>query len=327
MKMLIVILAIFGTLQAASAAVKPELTVYIYESMGWISEKMAPEFEKRNDCTLKLVKFTDAGSILARLKLEASSPRADVAVGFTQALTLLARKAGLLSAYQSKSLTNLSRDGLVFDADGYATPYDYGSLAFVYDPAKLTNVPKSFREVAAMKRSLLMQDPRISSTGQDFLLWTIAVFGKDWKDFWKTMKSAVLARTPGWDESFAKFEAGEAPMMVSYATDGAYAFQNYGAVKYQAFLPEEGAYIQVEGVSLVKGTKREALAKKFIDFMLSPDFQNEIPLHQWMFPATKVALPECFRYALIPTKTVSLKNAELEGMLEKWLIEWEEIMK
>lgn len=36
--------------------------------------------------------------------------------------------------------------------------------------------------------------------------------------FWTTIQPAIYNVEPGWEEAFAKFTAGEAPMMVGYAT-------------------------------------------------------------------------------------------------------------
>jgi thiamine transport system substrate-binding protein len=323
-KIVCALIAVAAFLPAVKAA-DPELTVYTYESLDWIKTKAVPAFEKANGCKVKIVKFTDAGNIVARLKLESANPAADCAVGLTPSLVYNAKKNGLIEKISTKSFGRIEDKKIIFDAE-YALPFDYGALAIVYNPAKMKKAPSSFADVLAVKKGLIIQDPRTSSTGQDFLLWTVTLYGKDWKDFWKKLNASILTVTPGWDASFAKFEAGEAPMMLSYATDGAYSWHNYKSIKYKAFIPKEGGYVQIESSCVVKGTKKAALALKFAEFMLSDDVQKEIPLNQWMFPAAKTKLPEAFIYAEKPKK-VLVPSREIIADMEKYLSEWQDLSR
>lgn len=309
-----------------SAFAGETVTIYTYESLGWLSKTAIPAFEKMHNCKVKLVTFTDAGNIAARLKLEKKSPKADCVVGLTPALVAMSKSEGLLQQYKSDKLSMIEDKSLIFDAE-YAVPFDYGALAFVYNPAKLKEIPSTFEDLTKLPKGLIIQDPRTSSTGQDFLLWTIAVKGKDWKNYWARLKPSILTVTPGWSESFAKFEAGEAPIMLSYATDGAYAWENYKSLTYKAFIPNDGGYVQIESSCIVKGAGHAEKAKAFADFMLSPNVQNQIPLNQWMFPVTKVKLPDSFKYAQKLKKTESLEPKDIADNLARYLKEWAEIMK
>ncbi|MEA1972490.1 MAG: ABC transporter substrate-binding protein, partial [Candidatus Cloacimonadota bacterium] len=97
--------------------------------------------------------------------------------------------------------------------------------------------------------------------------------------------------------------------------------------KYKAFIPQEGGFIQKEGVGIVKGTKNKKLAESFVNFMLSKEFQEEIPLHQWMFPVMKIQMPDAFKYAVKPEKLLDIDTEKVSKNLEKWLDEWEELMQ
>ena len=233
---------------------------------------------------------------------------------------------GLLQPYISPMLSKLRDPNLIFDKDYYVTPFDYGAIAFVYDPSKLSKIPEKMEDISAYKNSLIIQDPKSSSTGQALLIWTIALYNDSWTDFWKKMKPAVLTVTPSWDDAFSKFEQGEAPIMLSYATDGAYSYHYYQSTKYKAFIPKDGAYVQIEGAGIVKGSKNKQLAQKFIDFLLSDEFQQEVALNQWMFPVTDVKLPEAFKYAVVPEKILSVDIKAISSQMDKYIKTWEEIM-
>ncbi|MDY6894821.1 MAG: thiamine ABC transporter substrate-binding protein [Thermotogota bacterium] len=303
-----------------------ELTVYVYESFSWIEEGMVQKFEEMNDCEVKVVKLGDAGNVLTRLVLEKKNPRADVVIGLDQSLAAKAVEEDLLIPYKPKNIENVKDKTLIFDPEYYVIPYDYGAIAIIYDPEKIQEGLESFEDLTKYQNSLIIQDPRASSTGQAFLLWTIAVYGNDWKDFWERLKPAILTVSPSWDDSFAKFEIGEAPMMVSYATDSAYSQYYYGSSKYKVFIPKEGAYVQIEGAGIVKGTDNLDLAQEFIEFLLTEDFQKEIPLNQWMFPVIDVELPEVYQHAVVPEKILTIPAQEISNNLEKWLKEWEALL-
>jgi thiamine transport system substrate-binding protein len=302
------------------------LTVYVYDSLDWIKKGTIQKFEKMYGVDVNVVVLGDGGNVLARLKMEKKNPKADVVIGLDQSLSVLAINEDLIMPYKPLNISKIKSDDLIYDKTYHLIPYDYGAIAIVYDPEKLDVVPKSFEDLTKMNKKLIIQDPRTSSTGQAFLLWTIAVYKDQWKDFWKRLKPAILTVTPGWSEAFAKFESGEAPMMVSYATDGAYSYYYYNSTKYKAFIPEEGAYVQIEGAGIVKGSKNIELAKRFIEFILFDEFQKEIPLNQWMFPVIDTELPEAFKYAIIPNKILTVSPEDIDKNMEKWLEEWEEIM-
>lgn len=309
-----------------SIVLSEELTVYVYESFSWIEQGTVQKFEEMNDCEVKVVKLGDAGNVLTRLVLEKKNPRADVVIGLDQSLAAKAVEEDLLIPYKPKNIENVAAKALIFDPEYYVIPYDYGAIAIIYDPEKIQEELVSFEDLTKYKNSLIIQDPRASSTGQAFLLWTIAVYENEWKDFWERLKPAILTVSPSWDDSFAKFEIGEAPMMVSYATDSAYSQYYYGSSKYKVFIPKEGAYVQIEGAGIVKGTDNLDLAQKFIEFMLTENFQKGIPLNQWMFPVIDVELPEVYQYAVVPEKILTIPAQEISNNLQIWLNEWEALL-
>ena len=240
---------------AAGFSQKPEttLTVYTYDSMSWIEDRLTKSFEEKNGCKVNVVKFESTSKIISRLILEKRKPKADVAIGLTPSMLIQAKQNKVLAKYGSPALKSVKNRELIFDRDLYTTPFDYGAIAFIYNPAKISPEPKSFEDLLNHKNAVIIQDPRTSSTGTDFLFWTIAKYGNGWEKFWENFRGSVLTAAPGWSEAFSKFENGEAPVMVSYSTDGAYSMHNYGSSKYRAFIPDSEGFIQIEGVSVTAG--------------------------------------------------------------------------
>lgn len=302
-----------------------ELVVYTYSSFAsGIAQKVLPIFERQNNVKVKVLSFGDAGNVLARLILEKDQPKADVVIGLDQPLLRRAISEGLLTQFVPQNISKV-RNKELLDTQGYGTPFDYGAIALVYNTEDIENPPKSFKELLdeRFRKKLVVQDPRTSSTGLSFMLWTIAVFGEDgFLDYWKNLKNNILTITPGWDEAFSMLETGEADIMVSYATDGAYSYHEYGSLKYLPVIMEEGAFVQIEYAAIVKGTKNLDLAKKFIEFVLSEEFQSQIPLNQWMYPVIEIELPQAYKYAPKIDKVLSFDYDTFDQKGKEWLEKW-----
>ncbi len=313
---------------------KPEtLTVYAYDSFQSVAKVTIPKFEKEYNVKVKLITLGDAGKVLNRLILEKDHPRADVVIGIDNSLAAKAIEAGVLEVYKPKNIDLVPEDlvkGL--DPTYHLIPYDYGPIAIVYKKDEVKNPPKTFEDLLKpeWKKSLIVEDPRTSSTGMSFLLWTIGAYGDPgWLYYWEKLKPQIYQITEGWDAGWEMWDKGEAPLFVSYATDPAYsAYYNNGTEPDIGVILLNGtAYVQIEGVGIVKGTKHRELAEKFIEFMLTNKFQNEIPLHNWMFPASKNAtLPDVFKYAVKPEKIINPDPEEIKANHNRWIREWVELM-
>ncbi len=308
------------------------LTIYTYDSM--VSEyglgpKVIPKFEEQCNCKVNLVAKGDAGAVLTTLELEKDSPKADIVIGIDNSLYKKAIEKQLLEKFTPKNIEIVPQD-MRFDKEGYITPFDFGYIAFVYDSKKITNQLDSFESLLDpdLKKKIAIQHPRTSSPGLALLLWTVKVFGDPgYKEFWKQVKPNVLTVTDGWDESAGLFSAGEVPMYLSYATSPAYYAGAERKYNFVAAKFNEGHYLQVEGIAIVKGTKNRQLAEKFVEFSLTEDFQKEIPLTQYMFPINQsVQLPDAFEFALKPDKKLELDTALVDQKQEEWILEWEKIM-
>lgn len=319
MKRAVLLLVLISTFVVYAA----QLVIYTSDSFaGGIAKVVIPKFEQLYKCKVKVVSFGSMGDVLARLIAEKNSPKADVVVGLNQQQLMKAVAEGILEKFRPVNAKNIVYRGLVTD---YGTVYDYGALAMIYNVEKIKNPPRTFWDLTKpeYKGKFVLIDPRTSSTGLAFFMWTIAALGEEGAfEFWSKVKSNVLTFTSGWSAAFKMLETGEADMIVSYATDGAYSMHRYGTIKYMPVIFEEGAYVLEEYASVVKGAKNSALARAFIEFLLTPDFQKEVPLNQWMYPVINVELPDVFKkYVPQPRKILRVPsdiNNRLDELLKKW---------
>lgn len=333
-KMIIILMVVatgFGLTDFGYAQEKEELVIYAYDSfISWgLAEATMGKFEEANNCKITLIATGDAGQVMSRVVLEKENPQADIVVGIDNNYLAKALKHDILAPYTSKNI-HLVPEDLILDPSFHLTPFEYGFIAFVYDSEKIKEPPKSLKDLTnpKWKGKIILEDPRTSSPGISFLLWTIAVFGEDkYLEYWEQLKPSILTITKGWDTAYGMFISGEAPIVLSYATSPAYHVEVENSARYLAAPMEEGFYRQVEGMGIVKGSKHQELAKKFIDFMLTPDFQKEIPLTQWVFPINPtVELPKSFEYAAKSDRFLTLDPERIEQNYDKWLKAWTELM-
>ncbi len=319
----------FVTLFVAGIFATETLTVYTYDSfISGMARQIGPTFEKMYNCKVKFLSFGDSGNLLSRLILERSHPRADVVVGLSQSQIPEALKYGLFQPYKPTNIASVVNKTFLIDPKYRVIPFDYGALAIDYNLKTVKNPPKSFKDLLDPKfsHSLVVEDPRTSSTGLDFLLWTIGVYGNRWQSYWKKLMNSIKTITSGWGSAFEMLEKGEAPMMVSFATDKAYDYYYYKGSTIGVIIPSEGAYVMVEYAGILKGAKHLSLARKFMNFVLSKDFQEAVPLNQWMYPVTNVKLPKVYKYAPKVKKIVFISPTKIQKNLSKWLEEWSSLV-
>ena len=183
------------------------------------------------------------------------------------------------------------------------------------------------------KGLLVVENPATSSPGLAFLLATVARFGREgYLDFWKSLNQNGLLVTNGWKEAywghFSAASKGDRPLVVSYASSPAaevfYAEEKPEEASTGVLIKNGSAFRQIEYAGILKGTKNPDLAKAFVDFMLSREFQEDIPLQMFVFPAVKdAALPPVFRqHARISSDAAVLPWDEIATMRDTWIDEW-----
>ncbi len=316
-----------------------ELLVYTYDSfVAWgPAQEIKEKFEETHPGTeLVWIAPGDSSEMLSRLlgELELGLPTADVFLGVADVEVHRALAHEAFLGLEPRLIPNLQYvpEDIRLEEDAYVVPYDYGYVTFVYDADALPaeHVPTTLEDLLhpELKGNIVLQDPRTSSPGLSFLLWTIAHFGDGWTDFWRELLPNVLTVTKGWTESFEMFEAGEAPIVVSYATDEAYSYIVHGDLRYRVLTPGGEGYRQVEYMGVVRTTDSPELAHSLLDIVLSHQIQELIPTSQWMFPANQDAdTPEDFQqYAIIPENPVALDLDIVEEHLEEWISEWQRIL-
>ncbi len=169
---------------------------------------------------------------------------------------------------------------------------------------------------------VIYQDPRTSTPGQGLMLWMKSVYGDEAPTAWAQLAKKTVTVTKGWSEAYGMFLDGEADMVLSYTTSPAYHLIAESKPQYRAAAFEEGHYRQVEVAAKLKGATQGKLADQFLQFMVSPAFQNEIPGGNWMYPVTDVALPKGFEQMITVAKPLTFSSDEVAADRKGWIREW-----
>jgi len=315
-----------------------QLVVYTYDSfVSWgparaIEEKFEAMFP---GVDLVWVAVGDSSEMLSRLiaELKLGVPTADVFLGLADVELPRALAHKVFQPLDPAQIPNLADvpEDLLFDKTGHVLPYDHGYVTFVYDAELLPQelVPRTLDDLLRpeLRGKIILTDPRTSSPGLSFLLWTIAYYGEGWLDYWRKLIPNVLTITKGWSEAYDMFLAGEAPIVLSYSTDTAYSYIEHGSLRYRVITPDGEAFRQIEGMGIVRGTDEPELAHALLNLVLSVEIQELIPTTQWMFPVNaKAKLPAGYEYAVIPEKPVSLDPELVGAKLEEWLELWQRLL-
>ncbi|HCZ9714405.1 TPA: thiamine ABC transporter substrate binding subunit [Vibrio parahaemolyticus] len=325
MKTTLNLIALAAITSTSAFAAENTLTIYTYDSFAadWgPGPKIEQAFEAKCGCDVNFVALDDGVSILNRLRLEGGNSKADIVLGLDNNLMAEAKKTGLLTEHNVDTANTLLPNGW---SDTTFVPYDYGYFAFVYNKEKLANPPKSMKELVEARDDLkvIYQDPRTSTPGQGLMLWMKSIYGDDVTQAWQKLASKTVTVTKGWSEAYSMFLNGESDLVLSYTTSPAYHLIAENDSKFATANFSEGHYMQVEVAAKVKGSKNSELADKFMDFILSDEFQSAMPTGNWMYPVTDVELPKGFETLNVPSKSLSFSADEVAKMRKSWIREWQ----
>jgi len=305
----------------------PRLTVYTYDS--FISEwgpgpAVTEAFEARCNCRLNWVAVDSSLGLMGRLLLEGGASRADVVLGLDAALAAEAAQSGLFTPHGQDTAR------LALPApwtDPLFLPFDYGYFAFIYDSRRLTEPPRSLRELVfapAGGPTVIIQDPRSSTPGLGLLLWIRKVFGAEAPAAWRSLAPRIITATKSWSEAYGMFLNGEGDMVLSYTSSAAYHRIAEGVSHYRAAPFTEGHYMQTEVAAKLKTAAQPELADRFMAFLLSPEFQEAIPTGNWMYPVISLpdGLPAGFQEDSLPAALPPHDAATVARMRRDWTREW-----
>lgn len=305
-----------------------------------ISEDVLKQYVDETGIEVEILKGGDAGEMLNTLILSKENPLGDVVFGIDNTFLSRALDAGLFVPYASPLLEAIP-DTLELDPTRSLLPVDSGYVTLNYDVAWFAEnnlePPTDIEDLTneAYKGLTVVENPASSSPGLAFLMTTIGRFGTEgdytYLDYWRDLKANDVMVADGWNEAYwgaftvGSGGEGDRPVVVSYATSPvAEVYYNELSEPPTGSVNTRGnSFEQIEFVGILKGTGKELAAQSLVDFLLGETFQEDIPLHMFVYPTNNQAdVGELFaQWAQIPSDPVSVDPAQIatERVLDRSL--------
>ena len=333
-------LAVLVAIVAAGCAPKGPVTLNVMTHDSFAaSTSVVAAFEKANNVKVVFLKSGDAGAALNKAILTKDAPLADVFYGVDNTFLSRALDSGIYVPYASPLLAQIPVQ-FKLDAQNRALPVDYSDVCITYDKAYFAShnlpVPVTLEDLAKpeYKNMLVMENPATSSPGLALLMATIQHFGTNgYLDYWKSLRANGVVVVDGWETAYYTNFSGSSghgpqPLVVSYATDPAAEVVNATTPLTDSpvgsMLGAGTCFRQIEFVGILKGTRQLGLARKFVDFMMGQQFQQDMPLQMYVYPVNSTAkLPDAFvKYNQIPAEPAALDPKVIASNRDQWIQAW-----
>ncbi|MEO3977324.1 thiamine ABC transporter substrate-binding protein [Streptomyces sp. CAU 1734] len=310
------------------------------------SESVLKAFTQQTGYTVKVLKSGDAGAALNKEILTKGSPQGDVFFGVDNTLLSRALGQGLFTSYRAKGLDRVVPEVQLDKAKNRVTPIDTGDICVNYDKKyfadKKLAPPKTFDDLAdpAYRNLLVVENAATSSPGLGFVLGTIARYGDSgWQEYWKKLKANGVKVVDGWDQAYneefsgsagGKKAKGDRPLVVSYASSP--PVEVLYAEPQPKVAPTGVAtgtcFRQIEFAGLLKGAKNEAGGKALLDFMISKQFQEDMPLNMFVNPVVEGAkLPALFtEHGEQADRPGTIAPDRITDNREQWIQTWSSLV-
>ncbi|MEX2504233.1 MAG: thiamine ABC transporter substrate-binding protein [Egicoccus sp.] len=311
------------------------ITLVTHDSFD-VGEDVLAAFTDETGISVDIAPAGDAGATVNQAILTKDDPLGDVLFGVDNTFLSRALDEELFLPYESAALTEVDPQ-FVLDEEHRVTPVDFGDVCLNYDVAWFEEsglaLPETLEDLTADEYAglLTVMNPATSSPGLAFLLATVEEFGEDgYLDFWESLRDNDVLVTDGWSEAyydeFSATGTGDRPLVVSYASSPPAEVYYADPAPEQAptGVIEASCFRQVEFAGILAGTEHEAAAQRLIDFLLSREFQENLPLTMFVFPVrTDAELPEVFEeYAVVPDDAYQLEPGAIGEGRDEWIDGW-----
>jgi len=326
------------------------ITLQTHDSFALTPDVLAG-FQAQTGVAVDVLTGGDAGSMVNQAILAGDRPLGDVLFGVDNTFLSRALAAGIFEPYRPAALGDVPAD-LQLDPEGRVTPIDFGDVCVNTDLSAFGGdgqppLPQTLLDLTKpeYKGMLVVEDPGTSSPGLAFLLATIAEFGEgdtvnpaygiSWQEFWTALRANDVFVASDWSDAYyARFSGGanegDHPMVVSYASSpvAEVVFADPRPATPPTGVLLDGCFRQIEFAAVLAGTQHPAEAQAFVDFLLSPAVQADIPLNMFVSPALSTAqVPADYAaFNAVPSAPLSLDPALIDANREAWIEAWTQLV-
>ncbi len=326
---------------SAAAKDSPKVvTIVTYDAYA-LPEDAAKAFERQTGAKVKVVASGDAGGMLTKALLSAGAPEGDVLFGVDNTLATRAVEDHLLDPYTPPDVSGVPASlRLAGEPGKVLTPVDQGDVCINVDATWFAKegipAPTSMADLVdpRYKDLLVTESPVTSSPGLAFLIGTIQRSGDGWQDYWKQLQANGVRVRPSWDDAYENdytVSGGDRPLVVSYASSppAEVVYSEGKRTEPASTVMADSCVSQVEYAGVLAGAEHPDLARQLVAFMLSPTWQQALPLSNFVFPAvTGTPLPAEFqRWAQQPGSSRTVDAEQIGAQRDGWIEQWRSIME
>ncbi|MER6013700.1 thiamine ABC transporter substrate-binding protein [Streptomyces bluensis] len=306
------------------------------------SKDVLKAFEKESGYEVRVLKDGDAGQAVNKAILTKDHPQGDVFFGVDNTLLSRALDNGLFQSYEAKGSELIGPQYRADQGKHRVTPVDSGDICVNYDKAyfsehKLTP-PASFDDLVKpeYKNLLVTENASTSSPGLGFLLGTAARYGDErWQDYWKKLKANGVKVVDGWEQAYNEEFSGSAggrkakadrPLVVSYASSppAEVVFADPRPRTAPTGVSYGTCFRQIEYAGLLSNARNSEGGKALLDFLVSKEFQEDMPLSMFVHPVIEGAsVPEEFtEYGPAAKDPETMAPSRIAAHRDQWVKSW-----
>lgn len=331
MKRTLLAVALSFTALTATAQAQGQVNVYCSVQVEWC-QAIATNFQRDTGITVNMTQ-KGSGETLAQIRAEAQNPKGDIWFGGTGDPHLIVAEEGLSAEYKPTALGDLQAWAIKqYDgAKGRSVGIYSGAIGFGFNKELLAKKnlaePKCWADLIKpeYKGEIQIANPNSSGTAYTVIATLVQLMGEDQAfDYLKKLHPNINAYARSGTGPIKAVARGETAVSISFVHD-AVTEKNAGfPVAYHT--PCEGTGYEIGSISIIKGGRNLANARKFYDWALTPAAQRlgfEVG-KQLQMPSNKNTplppdAPDLTKMKLVNYDFVKYgAAAERKRLLERW---------
>jgi len=289
---------------------------------------LAQKFKEQTGVEVFWMGSSNAGLLLERLKFAGQRERPDLVLGLDQFAIFKAKQE--LNWSSTKNLyANIENSILPKSSEDYQfLPYDWGPLTFIHR-AEEGPAPQTLDDLLLpqYREKLILQDPRLSSPGLQFLVWVLSYFGEDKGiQYLGELRKSIDVLYPSWTSSYSYFLSAKRGYVFSYFSSLLYHQQVEKDFGFRTVLMKHKHPVQVEYAGIPEGCRKCEGARSFLKFLVSKEAQIILKEKNYMFPVSGNALQADELKLIQGIEYISpLESWMLLRRKKQWMKKWKEI--
>ncbi|WP_270937604.1 ABC transporter substrate-binding protein [Falsiroseomonas oryzae] len=317
-------------LSAPPAAAQGSLNMLCAPAADWC-EAIAAAFQRDTGIRVNMTRKS-AGEILAQVTAEAQNPRTDVWFGGSAETHITAAQRNLLQTYTSPNMAQLHDWAVAAHraAQQNCVGVSSGAIGIAWNTELMRRknlpIPRSWEDLLnpAYRGEVQLPNPNSSGTAYTIIAGLVQLWDEDRAfDYLRRLNANVNAYTRSGAAPMQAVARGETALAVSFNMEVA-SMQQAG-FPIDITYPTEGTSYEVACLSIIRGARNLAQARRFVDWYLTAAAMDIGPrVNQWHVPAHRGAatdprIPDLSRIRLVDYDFARFGDAEVRRrILARW---------